>query len=58
MHAALENDKNLDDDLVNHLCEKMMWIFLEGLKKRICSSHIKATDVLSGKHFLVLKKLC
>jgi len=48
--SALEDDKKLNDDLFNHLCEKDDVGFWKAWRKRFCSSHVKPTNVLNGKH--------
>ena len=48
--AAFEDDKKLNDDLFNHLCKKDDVGFWKAWRKRFCSSHVKPTNVLNGKH--------
>lgn len=48
--AAFEDDRKLNDDLFNHQCEKDDVGFWKDWRKRFCSSHVKPTNVLNGKH--------
>ena len=47
--AAYESDRNMNDDLFNHLCNKDQVSFWKAWRKRFCSRNVQPTNVLNGK---------